>query len=105
MVVADVLAGVVPANATGSGRVLGGVEQRLLPLVIRTVWFDQIYYIEFVLDVLANVADLEVEPLGVVRRANVILEDQVVSVFAYAQGAPQISRLETTLESQRCVTF
>ena len=105
MVVADVLAGAVPANATGSGRVLDGVEQRLLPLVVRTVWFDQIYYIEFVLDVLANVADLEVEPLGVVRRANVILEDQVVSVFAYAQGASQISRLETTLESQRCVTF
>ena len=105
MVVADVLAGAVPANATGSGRVLDGVEQRLLPLVIRTVWFDQIYYIEFVLDVLANVADLEVEPLGVVRRANVILEDQVISVFTYAQSTPQISRLETTLESQRCVTF
>ena len=84
MVVADVLTCAVPANATWSGRVLDRVEQRLLPLVIRTVWFDQIYYIEFVPDVLANVADFEVEPLGVVCRANIILEDQVVSVFAYA---------------------
>lgn len=91
LVVADVFSGAVPANTSGFGGVLCGVEERLLTLVVRTVWLDQIYYVEFVPHVLPHVAHFEVVPLSVRRRPVVVLQYQVVCVVTNHEGSAQIS--------------
>ena len=91
LIVADVLSIAVPADPTWLGSVLHRVNQRLLSLIIRAVWLDQIYYVELVADILANVGHFEVVPLGVTCRAIVVFEDQVVGVITAAEGPSKIS--------------
>ena len=62
-----------------------------MALIIRAVWLDQIYYVELVADILANVGHFEVVPLGVTCRAIVVFEDQVVGVITAAEGPSKIS--------------
>lgn len=84
LIVANVFTCPIPANTTGFGSVFNGVQKWLLALIIRAIRLYQIYYIEFVPNVFANVAHFEVVPLGIGCRAKVILKYQVVSVFSNA---------------------
>ena len=79
LVVADIVTGSVPANATRLSCILHRVKERLLALIVRTIWLDEINYVEFVADILANVCDFKVVPLSVCCRAIVIFQNQVVS--------------------------
>ena len=55
--------------------IISGVKQRLLTLVIRTIWFDEVDYLEFVADVSLHVRNFEEEPLSVRCRLVVVLKN------------------------------
>lgn len=64
-------------------------------MVVRAVRFDEINSSEFVFDVGFDIADFEVEPLGVGGRVLIILQDQVVGVrLLHLDHSSQIARLK-----------
>jgi hypothetical protein len=103
LVVTDVLAVTVPADAARSCSLFRRIEEWLLALVVRTVRLDQVDDVEFVAHVLACVADFEVEPLDVRGGAVVVLKDQVVGVVAHEHYSPKISRFEAAFKNQSVV--
>ncbi len=98
LVVADILTSPEPANPAGFSGIFDWIEKRLLALIVGAVWLDQIYYVEFVADVLANIAHLEVVPLCICRCPVIVFQYQIVGVFADAKSSSQVTRLEPTLE-------
>lgn len=87
LIVANVLAFSVPADPAGPRSILARVEERLLALVVRAVGLYQVDYVEFVSCVFPHIGHLEVEPLCVVGRLEVVLQDQVVRVVAHVDGS------------------
>ena len=67
-------------------------------MVVHTVGFVQIYYVEFVSDVLADVHDFEVEPLSIDCGTIVVLQDQIVLIVSNRKNPPEVSRLKATLK-------
>ena len=49
-------------------------------MVVARVWLDQVYDVEFVFQVLSDIADLEVKPLGVSGCLMVVFEDQIIDL-------------------------
>ena len=105
LVVADILAVAIPAYSTWFCCFFDRIDERLLPLVIRAIGFYQIYYVEFVSNVLAYVVHFEVVPLRVACRAIIVLQYQIVGVITTAQCSPKISCLEPAFKDERIVTF
>ena len=91
LVVADILAISIPAYPTGLLCIFYGVNKWLLALIVRAVWLDQIYYVEFIPNVFADVAHFEVIPLCVTCCSVIVFQDQVVGVITATQSSSEIS--------------
>ena len=91
LVVADILAIAIPAYPTRLLCIFYGVNERLLALIVRAVRLDQIYYVEFIPDIFADVAHFEVIPLCVTCCTVIVFQDQVVCVITATQSSSQIS--------------
>ena len=101
LVVGDVFSVAVPTHTPRGGSFLRGVEQRLLALVVRTVWLDKVDDSEFVFCALTHVGNSKVEPLRVRCSVVVVFEDQIVAVgLGRVLGSTsQIARLKARFEN------
>lgn len=102
--VGDVFTVTVPAETPDLACLLGRVKQRFLPLVVGAVRLDQVNDSEFILGVLFDICNLEVEPLSVGRRIMVVLQDQIVAVgVGKLHDTPQVAGLESGFKYERGV--
>ena len=91
MIVANVLTVPVPADSSRFLGLLDGIEKRLLTLVVGALRLVEIYYVDSVSDVFANVCDFEVVPLSEIGCVVVVLENQIVLVVANGQDPSQVA--------------
>ena len=88
LVITNIVAVAVPANAARTCSFFCRVEKRLLSLIVTRIWLYQIDDVEFITYIFAGVWNFEVVPLSVGCRPVIILENQIISVFADTQGPP-----------------
>jgi hypothetical protein len=86
-------------------RTLHWIYQRLHTLIVGTLRFDQINDIELVDSIFPGIAHFEEEPLGVIARRIVVLQDQVILKLAHLHCSPQIPTLKSTFKHQSCVPY
>ena len=72
------------------------VDQRLHAMVIQAVWFDQIYYVEFVGLVFSSVGYTKVEPLTLLLRTSVIkFKLKIIFKFTDLCGSVKITTFKS----------
>lgn len=74
------------------------VNQRSHSLVVVTVGFHHVYYIESICTVLSSVRNSEKVPLAIPRRPIIVLKIKIIFSVSYFNGAAEITRFKPRLK-------